>query len=164
MRYRDQPTVEVSERIVAEPAAIWALLTDITFPVEISPELQRVEWLDDADRVAVGNRFQGTNRNEHLGEWTTTAEVVEVEPERRWVYQVRNGDDVMASWGFEIDPGRDAVTVRQWARLGPDPSGLSIAIGQMPEKEARILARRIEEWRAAMTANLAAIRAAVESD
>ena len=162
MRYRDQPTVEVSERIVGDPADIWALVTDITFPVGSSPELQRVEWLHGADRVAVGNRFVGTNRNEHLGEWTTTAEVTEVEEARRWVYQVRNGDEVMATWGFEVDPGREAVTVRQWARLGPDPSGLSIVIEQRPEMESRIVAHRMAQWRAAMEANLAEVRAVIE--
>lgn len=163
MRYRDHPTVEVSERIAADPTAIWAVVTDITFPLGTSPELQRVAWLDGADEVAVGNRFEGVNRNELLGEWTTTAVVVEVEHGRRWVYEVRNGDDVMATWGYEVDPEASAVTVRQWARMGPDPSGLSHAIGRNPDREERIVARRMDEWRVAMTANLAAMRAAVES-
>ena len=36
MRYRDCPTVEVSERIHGNIADIWATVTDITFPVEFS--------------------------------------------------------------------------------------------------------------------------------
>lgn len=161
MRYDDHPTVQVEARIDADPDEIWRVVTDIGFPVAQSPELQATRWVEGHE-VAVGNRFEGDNRNEHLGEWTTTATIVEVEPGRRWVWEIRNGDDVMATWGFEVDPGRDAVTVRQWGRLGPDPSGLSIAIRSAPDKEARIVSRRMAEWLAGMEANLAALRARVE--
>ena len=161
MRYADQPTVEVQERIEGDPQQIWELVTDINLPSRFSPELQRVRWVE-GDEVAVGNRFTGDNRNEHLGEWTTECTVMEVDPGRRWVWSVRNGDDVMATWGFEVDPGRGATTVRQWARMGPDPSGLSIAIEAMPDKEGRIIARRMEEWRSAMAANLAGLKSLVE--
>ena len=64
----------------------------------------------------------------------------------------------MATWGFEVEPGRDATTVRQWARMGPAPSGLAVAIAAMPEKEGRIVARRLEEWAAGITANLDGIQ------
>lgn len=162
MRYRDQPTVEVEERVHGDPAAIWELVTDITLPTRFSEELQDVEWLDGADEVAVGNRFRGHNENAALGKWSTECTVVEVEPGRRWAWQVRAGDNQMATWGFEVDPGREAVTVRQWARMGPDPSGLNVAIEAMPDKEGRIIARRLGDWRANMTANLAGLKALVE--
>ena len=67
----------------------------------------------------------------------------------------------MATWGFEVDPGRGSVTVRQWARMGPARSGLSVAIDAMPDKEGRIVARRLVQWRDAMAANLAAVRTEV---
>lgn len=162
MRYRDQPTVEVEQRVVGDPAVIWELVTDINLPARFSQELQSVEWLDGATGVEVGNRFRGHNLNPALGEWSTECTVVEFEPGSRWTWQVTAGDNLMATWGFEVDPGRDAVTVRQWARLGPDPSGLSIAIAAMPEKESRIVSRRMSEWRTNMEANLAGIKAAVE--
>jgi uncharacterized protein YndB with AHSA1/START domain len=162
MRYRDQPTVEVEERIAGDPALIWELVTDIGLPPRFSGELQSTEWMDGATGVEVGCRFRGTNRNPALGEWTTECTVVEVEPGERWVWQVRSGEQRMATWGFEVDPGRDAVTVRQWARMGPDPSGLNVAIDAMPDKEGRIIARRMAEWRTNMAANLAGIKALVE--
>jgi len=112
--------------------------------------------------VAVGNRFRGTNQNVHLGQWQTECVVVEVEPERRWAWEVHGGDNVMATWGFELDPGRDDVRVRQWARMGPDPSGLNIAIDSMPEKEGRIIANRLREWQRNMTANLQGIKSLAE--
>ena len=70
----------------------------------------------------------------------------------------------MARWGFEVDPGRNAVTVRQFARMGPAPSGLSIAIEAMPDKESRIISHRLDEWRENITANLVAIRDQIEGE
>jgi hypothetical protein len=46
--------------------------------------------------------------------------------------------------------------------MGPDPSGLSIAIERMPDKEGRIVSRRLEQWRTNMAANLAALKARIE--
>ena len=164
MRYRDQPTMEVEVRIAGDPAMIWDLVTDIDTPARFSTELQSVEWLDGATEVAIGNRFRGRNQNPALGEWSTVCTIVELEPGSRWVWTVNDGDQLMATWGFEVDPGRDAVTVRQWARMGPDPSGLSIAIEAMPDKEGRIIAGRLREWRTNMEANLAGVKALVEPD
>ena len=42
--------------------------------------------------------------------------------------------------------------------LGPAPSGLSIAITAMPDKEERIVARRLEEFEANMRATLEGIK------
>lgn len=145
-----------------DSSTIWALVTDITLPARFSAELQDVEWLDGATEVKIGNRFRGHNRHEALGEWSTECRVIEVEPGRRWVWAVRAGDNQMATWGFEVDPGPKGVTVRQWARMGPDPSGLSVAIEAMPEKEGRIIARRLDEWRTNIQANLVGIRQLVE--
>lgn len=164
MRHRDQPTVQVEERVAADPDAIWAAVTDITLPVRHSPELQSVAWVDGAESVEVGARFRGVNRNDNMGEWTTECVVTEVEPGRRWVWDVVRPEGVLATWGFEVDPGREAVTVRQWARMGLAPSGITMAIESMPEKEARIVSGRMAMWREAMAANLAGLKAQVESE
>ena len=158
MRYRDCPTMECSIRVAASPEAVWALVTDINLPAQFSPELQSAEWLDGATGVAVGARFRGHNKHEAMGEWTTESVVSEVDEGRRWVWQVLNGDgQAMASWAFEVEPGKDVTTIRQWAKMGPAPSGLQGAIDAMPEKEGRIVARRLEEWQAGLTANLEGI-------
>jgi hypothetical protein len=162
VRYRDCPTVEVSERIVGDRAAIWAAVTDITLPVRFSPELQKVEWLDGADHVTVGARFRGYNKHDKLGEWHTDSSVVEVEDGARWVWAVGGGDQPAATWGLEVDPTSDGAIVRQWARLGPGPSGLSAAIAAMPDKEGRIVAGRLAEFEAGIRANLAGIKALIE--
>lgn len=164
MRVRDCPTVEVEARIAGDPVRIWALVTDIMLPTRFSTELVAAAWLDGADGVGVGNRFVGRNRNAAIGEWETVCTVVEVEPGRRWVWDVQGIEGVSARWGFEVDPGAGAVRVRQWARMGPGRSGLSFAIDAMPDKEGRIVARRLQEWRTAIAANLAGLRQLVETD
>lgn len=162
MRYRDQPTVEVTEVVPCDVAAAWSYVTDITVPARCSAELQSAEWLDGADGVRIGARFRGVNHNAAVGDWETLCEVVEVEDERRWVWNVNGGAGVLASWGFEVEPTSRGTLIRQWARMGPGPSGLNIAIAAQPEKEARIVARRLSEWQQGMQANLDWIRAQVD--
>ncbi len=163
MRYRDCPTVEVSERVGADPSAAWAAVTDIGLPARHSPELRDARWLDGATEPVVGARFEGDNANEHLGEWTTTCTVTEVEPGRRWTWTVGEPGSEWSTWGFEVDSASEGVVIRQWFRMGPHPSGLNIAIDAMPEKEGRIIERRLAEHRAAMAANLAGLKAELES-
>lgn len=42
-------------------AEAWALVTDIASPTYCTGELINVQWLDSADKVAVGARFKGAN-------------------------------------------------------------------------------------------------------
>ena len=154
MRYRDGPTVEVTQLIPCDVDTAWRLVTDIRLPLRCSSELRDVEWLDDADRVAVGARFRGHNSHDALGTWSTQCQVVEVEENRRWVWDVAGPQGVGATWGFEVEPSSRGTIVRQWARMGPGPSGLTFAITANPDKEGRIVARRLEEWQTNMTANL----------
>ncbi len=165
MRYRDQPTVEVTARVRCDVPTAWRLVTDIGLPAKCSPELQAVEWLGDADRVRVGARFRGHNHNDALGTWDADCEIVEVDDDgdvRRWVWNVLVRDGVGATWAFEVEPASDGVLIRQWARMGPAPSGLSLAIEARPELEARIVARRLADWGKGMRANLDYVRAAAE--
>jgi hypothetical protein len=162
VRYRDQPTIEVTQRVHCDVATAWRYVTDITVPARCSAELQSVEWLDGADHVAVGARFRGRNANDAIGHWETVCEVVEVDDRRRWVWNVLGPDGPIASWGFEVEPASDGVLIRQWGRMGPGPSGLSIGIAAQPDKEARIVARRLSEWQHNMAANLDWIRSQAE--
>ena len=162
MRYRDRPTVEATQRVRCDVATAWSYVTDITVPTRCSAELHAVEWLDGADGVAVGARFKGCNANTAIGNWETVCEIVEVEAPSRWVWNVLGHDQPIASWGFEVEPTSDGVLLRQWARMGPGPSGLTIGITAQPDKEARIVARRLAEWQQNMQANLDWIRSMAE--
>jgi hypothetical protein len=162
VRYRDQPTIEVTVRVRCDVDTAWRYVTDIELPARCSNELEAVEWLDGVDGVAVGARFRGRNKHEAFGAWETVCEVVEVEDRRRWVWNVIGPDGIGATWGFEVDPASDGVLIRQWGRMGPGPSGLTPAIHAQPDKEARIVARRLSEWQQNMQANLEFIRSQIE--
>ena len=56
-----------------------------------------------------------------------------------------------------------ATRLRYSVILGPGPSGITAAIESMPEKEPRILARRIDEHRVNMTKVVEGIKAAAEA-
>jgi len=48
-------------------------------------------------------------------------------------------------------------------QLGPGPSGISYAIESMPDKESRILRRRLAEHQANMQATIAGIKNLAET-
>jgi hypothetical protein len=162
VRYRDQPTIEVTQRVRCDLPTAWRYVTDISLPARCSAELQSVEWLDDADGVEVGARFRGRSSHDAFGDWETVCEIVEVENQRRWVWNVIGPAGVGATWGFEVEPASDGTLIRQWGRMGPGPSGLTIGIAAQPDKEARIVTRRLSEWQQNMQANLEWIRSQVE--
>lgn len=165
MRYRDAPSVEVSELIrgvTAEDA--WAVVTDIELPTHTDGELVSVDWVGSPAEVVVGARFRGTNSADGLGTWTAECVITEVEPPRRWTWTAGGPTgEPWATWAFEIDRASEGVIVRQWARLGPGPSRLSQVIESKPDLEGRIIARRMSDWRRGMQANLDWVRVRLES-
>ena len=58
--------------------------------------------------------------------------------------------------------GTAASLIRQWMQIGPGESGISDAIRQMPDKEHRILRRRLAEHQANMQASLAGVKGRAE--
>lgn len=160
VRYDDAPTVEVDVLIHAPVERVWALVIDIGLPARFSPEFLGATWLDDGP--AVGARFIGRNHHKAMGEWETTSVVSRYEPMRAFGWHVTDADNPSASWWFELEQEPDGVRLRQGARMGPAPSGLSIAITAMPDKEERIVARRLEEFEANMRATVEGIKQLAE--
>jgi hypothetical protein len=93
-----------------------------------------------------------------MGEWETVSIVNRFDPMRTFGWCVTDVDEPSSTWWFELDQEADGVHLYQRARMGPAPSGLSIAITAMPEKEERIVARRLEEFEANMRATLEGIK------
>lgn len=156
MRYADGPTVEVQTRVDAPPAVVWTLVSDITTPVRFSAELQDVRRVDDT-------RFVGRNAHPAIGEWETTCTVVAREPEREFGWVVGDPEHPAAAWRFTLEPDGEGTLLRQWMRMGPGPSGLSPAITARPDKEERIVARRLEEHRANMQTTVNGIKRLAEA-
>ena len=163
MRYAEGPTVEVDVVVDAPVDRVWALVSDINLPARFSSELQEARWNEGSDDPRVGARFTGRNRHPAIGEWETTCTVTEWEPERSFGWLVGDPADPSARWRFDLDDLGGRVRLRQWAQIGPGWSGLSVAIEARPDKEERIVARRLEEHRANMLANLEGVKALAEA-
>lgn len=164
MRYADCPTTEASVEIAADLDGVWRIVSDIAVPVQFSAELLEVEWLDDVTTPTVGARFRGTSHHPAAGSWQTTCFVTACEPRARFSWAVSDADFPSAVWSFELDPVGDRVVLTQRMQIGPAPSGLTPAIRAMPEKEERIIARRLEEHRTNMLATLHGIKDLAEAE
>ena len=163
MRYADGPTVEVETLIDAPIERVWELISDISMPARFSAELLAAEWLDDPGEEALGRRFAGRSRHPAAGEWGTICTVTQWDPGRVFGWAVGDPAFPSASWRFQLAPEGAGTRLKQSARLGPAPSGLTPAIEAMPDKEERIVARRLDEHRANMAATLAGIKELAEA-
>ena len=161
-RYADKPAVEVRLWIGAPPARVWELVSDIELMPALSSELQSVEWLDGANGPAAGARFTGRSKHEALGEWESVSQVVEFEAERLFGWAVGDPATPAALWRFQLKPEDGGTELCQWVQMGPGPSGLSLAIERMPDKEQKIVFVRMREFEAGFTSNLAAIKELAE--
>lgn len=163
VRYADKPTVEVRTWIGAPPDRVWSLVCDIGLMPDMSAELQSVQWLDGASGPALGARFTGVNRNEALGEWQTTSQIVEFEPEGTFAWAVEDPANPSALWRFRQVPKDGGTELSEWMQIGPGRSGLSFAIDAMPDKEQKIVFVRMRQLEASITATLGHIKERAEA-
>jgi uncharacterized protein YndB with AHSA1/START domain len=162
--FADNPTVAVQTRIDAPPARVWDLVSDIYLMARLSVELQEVEWLEGATGPAVGHRFRGRSTNSAFGRWETVSTIVECDEPRRFAWAVGEPARPGALWRFTLGPDEAAGTVlEQWAQIGPGPSGMTVAIDAMPDKEAKIIFVRLREFETGFRHNLAAIKELAEA-
>src|ERR1700761_4937925 len=99
-RYADNPTVEASTWIDADPARVWSLVSDIALMPTLSNELQSVEWLDGATGPRVGARFVGHNQHDAFGQWSSTSHIVACDEPRQFAWAVGDFEKPSASWRF----------------------------------------------------------------
>jgi uncharacterized protein YndB with AHSA1/START domain len=165
MRYADGPTAEATVHIAAPPETVWRLVSDIHFLSTLSQEVKAVEWVEGhAEPPAVGCWFLGHNTHPNVGEWTTRNQVVACDPPRAFGWDTgKDPEAPAASWRFHLTPHEGGTELRQWARLGPGWSNLVTVIESMPEKEERIVARRLADFQAGIDANLAGIKEIAEN-
>ncbi|WP_067893545.1 SRPBCC family protein [Nocardia vaccinii] len=162
-RYADGPTAEVETWVDAPPQRVWEIVSDVTLMPQFSDELQAASWLGEATGPVVGNAFLGSNSHPALGEWQTTSYVVECEAPNTFAWAVNDPENPTATWRFTLEPRAGGTALREWMRLGPARSGLSLAIDRMPDKEEKIVFVRMREFESAMTATVAAIKSRAET-
>ena len=164
MRHADKPTVQEYIDVAAPVERVWALVSDIALSVGVSDELVSVEWTSGTgDAPCAGRTFVGTNSNQYFGRWQTTATVIECDEPTAFAWAVGDVDDPNSSWRYTLTPVPDGTRVTQAVQLGTGPSGLTIAIERMPDKEERIVARRLDEFRTSLRRNLETIKQRAES-
>lgn len=165
LRYRDCPSTQAEVLIAAPAAVVWALVCDIQLPARFSSEFNGGEWLGGASSPAPGARFTGRNHHPAIGNWETTSTICEFQPEQVLGWAVGDPDQPSALWRFTLVADADGTGTRltQWMQIGPGPSGISAAIEAMPDKESRILQRRLREHSANMAATLAGIKEVAEA-
>jgi hypothetical protein len=163
LRYGDCPSVEATVTIAAAPDAVWRVVSDIQLPARFSSEFLGAEWLDGVSTPAIGARFVGHNEHPAIGAWETTSTIFEFEPGRRFGWAVGDADEPSATWRFNLEPDGAGTRLTQWMQMGPARSGINLAIDAMPDKESKILHRRLAEHRVNMEATLEGIKRIVEA-
>ena len=159
----DGPGATASIDIDAPPCAAWPFVSDINFAAAFSPEFQGAEWVEPDAPVGVGTQFIGTNHNETFGEFKVPSFVDAYERDVAFGWRTSDPDNPGARWRFDLEPTHSGTRLRYSMILGPGPSGLTMAIASMPDKEDRIIIRRVRAQHVSMLEVLAGVKAAAES-
>lgn len=163
-RHADGPGTIVEVDIKAPAALVWPYVSDINFGAAASDEFAGARWADGYDEPAVGAEFVGSNTHKAIGEWEVPCFIDRYEERRSFGWVTADPADPGAQWRFELASIAGATRLRYRVVVGPGPSGITAAIESMPDKEARILNRRVDEHRANMQRVVDAIKVAAEAD
>lgn len=165
MKYADCPTVEVSTDVAAPASVVWEMVSDIELSSRFSTEVSGADWVEGFDGPALDARFVGHSEHDAIGEWTTTCVVTGYEVDRLFEWSVIGTEDNVSSiWRYTIvDLGDGNIRLSYWFQMGPGRGGLNFAIDRMPDKEDKIVTRRMGEHELNMNAVLAGIKEAAES-
>jgi len=158
----DGPGTVVEVDITAPIDAVWPIVTDINFGADHSGEFRGARWADGVDGPSLGAQFIGSNVHPAIGEWDVTCFVHRYVEGTEFGWVTSDPDNPGAQWRFDLASIAGATRLRYSLTIGPGPSGISAAIAAMPDKEPRILFRRVEEHRANMQRVVEGIKAAVE--
>ncbi|MGH1491829.1 MAG: nitroreductase family protein [Acidimicrobiales bacterium] len=161
--HADGPGTIAEIDIKAPAHVVWPFASDINFGAQFSEEFVGARWADGFDGPALGAKFIGSNTHKAIGEWDVECFVDQYEPQRRFGWITSDTENPGAQWRFELDSIAGATRLRYRLVLGPGPSGITAAITNMPDKEAKILDRRVAEHRANMQTVVEGIKAAAEA-
>jgi uncharacterized protein YndB with AHSA1/START domain len=88
----------------APPAAVWALVSDLTLMPKWSPQCRMMKALGP---VQAGTRTVNLNRRK-LMFWPTTCQLTEVVAERKLAFRVNENNTV---WSYELEPTETGTRV-----------------------------------------------------
>ena len=161
IRLTDEPGTWAEIHVAASAEQVWAIVTDINLPARFSDEFLGATWTDGGP--ALGASFVGRNRHPAIGGWEVESYVDAFVPGRSFGWATVDRINPGSRWRFDLTPDDVSTRLRYSMSMGPGPSGISIAIESMPEKEPRILRRRILEHHVNMLRTIEGIRAIAEA-
>lgn len=107
-------SAEATVTIAADPAAVYALITDLPTLTELAEETHTMAW-QKGGACTPGSVFKGQNSN-GAKKWTTTCTVTDAEPARAFAFDVKSAVIPIAHWRYDIAAadGGCTVTERTW--------------------------------------------------
>lgn len=160
----DGPGTVVEVDIKAKPAAVWAMISDPALSAQFSEESLGAEWAEGFDGPALGAKFIGRNKHKAIGEWEVPCFVHRFVDGAEFGWVTSDLENPGAQWCFEVASIAGSVRLRYSLTLGPGRSGISMAIENMPDREADILRGRIREHRANMQKVLDGVKEALHDE
>ena len=154
--FADGAGVTVEIDINASPETVWALVSDINLPGQFSDEFQGGQWVSDTPEV--GAVFTGRNKNELMGEWEVPCTLTHHQINEVFAWASVSAENPAAHWRFDLTPQDNGTLLTFTMILGPGPSGLTMFIEKMPDKEAAIVHNRQISQAANMACTVEGIR------
>lgn len=161
LRFEDGPGAIAEIDIAAPASLLWSLISDIDVATRFSTESQGAEW--QGPERGLGARFTGRNRHDIAGEWELPCTVDVYDEPTSFGWRTSDPERPGARWRFDLEPAGTKTRLRFRYTMGPGASGTTAAITSKPDKEGRILRRRLDEVQANMQRTVEGIRDAAES-
>ncbi|HET6818809.1 MAG TPA: SRPBCC family protein [Mycobacteriales bacterium] len=147
---------EATTTIAADPVKVYNLVSDLPRMGEWSPENTGGKWIGGATGAAVGAKFRGHNKRGVL-RWSTTVEVVDATPGKRFAFEVTYGPVPISRWEYTFEPDGDGCRVTEsWTERRP----LWMKLSSIP---VMAVADRAKHNTRTMEATLAALKVAAEA-
>ena len=147
---------QATTTIAADPLKVYALVSDLPRMGEWSPENTGGKWIGGANSAEVGARFRGNNKRGVL-RWSTTCEVTDATPGKRFAFDVTYGPLSISHWEYTFEPDGDGCRVtEEWTERRP-------AWMKVMSVPVMAVADRASHNRRGMEATLAALKVAAEA-
>lgn len=148
--------IQVSTEIARDANTLYDMVADLCDMGKWSPEATGGRWVGGAKGPTVGARFRGNNRA-GWRRWSTTAQVTEAEPGKRFAFRITFASVPIAAWAYEFAESGGATVVTEswtdlrarWMEMGSGP------IMGVPDRPSHA--------RQSMEATLAALKSGAEA-
>lgn len=114
-----EPLIEQSIEIAAEPAQVWALVTDLPRMASWSPQVFKT--VVRGGNIGLGTRTINVNRRGPLF-WPTRSKVVRFEPHSEFAFRIAENKSI---WSFSLEPVAGGTRVTQRREVPDGISGVS---------------------------------------